>query len=86
MEVHSQERVKTHRPSQVQVIFHRIRHAGPLWPLMSAYTKDRGELLTGGGEAGLARLLGCRRWQLNVKADLLPVTFHILTCHSSAQQ
>lgn len=32
--------------------------------LLSAYTKDRGELLTGGGEAGLAQ-------QLDVKADLL---------------
>lgn len=53
MEVNLQERVKTNRPSQVQVIFfHRIRHAGPLQPLLSAYTKDRGELLTGGGEAG----------------------------------
>lgn len=86
MEVNLQERVKTNRPSQVQAIFHRIRHAGPLRPLLSAYTKDRGELLTGGGEAGAARLLVCRRRQLNVKADLLPVTFHILTCHSGALQ
>lgn len=53
-----------HRPSQFQLISPSFHHTGPLRSLLSAYTKHRAELLTGGGKAVLARLLVCRGWQL----------------------
>lgn len=52
-----------HRPSQFQLISPSFHHTGPLRSLLSAYTKHRAELLTGGGKAVLARLLACRGWQ-----------------------
>lgn len=39
-----------------------FHHTGPLGSLLSAYTKPRAELLTGGGRAAPGRLLVCRRW------------------------
>lgn len=53
-----------HRPSQFQLFSPSFHHAGPLRSLLSAYTKHRAELLTGGGKAVLARLLVCRGWPL----------------------
>lgn len=52
-----------HRPSQLQLISPGFHPAGPLRSLLSAYTKPRAKLLTGGGKVVLARLLLCRRWQ-----------------------
>lgn len=68
MEVNSQGRVKPHRPSQAQVIFHRIRHAGPLWPFVCLHkgqrrAVDRWRWSGPGPAAGLQTLAAkCEGW------------------------
>lgn len=56
--------VDAHRPSQFRLISPSFHHTGPLRSPLSADTKHRAELLTGGGSAALARLPLRRRWQL----------------------
>lgn len=48
---------RNHRPSHFQLISRGFRHTGPLRSLLSASTKPRAELLTGGGKVVLAWLL-----------------------------
>lgn len=84
MKLYSQERAETtgpHRSGSFLLVSTTLRS------LLSAYTKPRAELLTGGGKAALAQLLVCGRWQLigRMRRLIFSSVSRFTSCYSGAQ-